>query len=171
MPIAPSQQQQHFLGIDPGAQGGLVVLHENGILDMAVKMPEGEVNVWGVVKVLAEIPRLTAAIELVGGYTGEGQPGSRMFTFGRGYGALRMALVAAEIQTIGSGKDNAVHPQTWQKALGIPPRKNRSKPEWKKFLQSIAQQRFPKTNVTLWMADAILIADYCRRKELGLLNK
>jgi hypothetical protein len=45
-----------------------------------------------------------------------------------------------------------------------------TKQAWKKHLRQAAQRRFPSVEVSAWMADALLIADFCRRRELGLLD-
>lgn len=135
-------------------------------------------------------------VEKVGGFIpGErggsgmtGQPGSAMFKFGQSYGTLRMAA-------IGNGVDlSEVTPQAWQKALSIPPRrrhtgtaphvvtkgKNRGKTiqkkvggesdtEFKNRLKARAQELFPGVKVTLATADALLLAEYCLRKHMGVL--
>lgn len=163
MPIAP-KAERYFLGIDPGATGGLVLLTTESLIVTALKMPETEVDLWQFLGTWGTSP-VTAVVEQVGGYVGKSQPGSMMFAFGKGYGAILMGLVAAGIPF------SKITPRPWQKALGIPSKpKEMKKPEWKRKLKSIAQERFPKIVVTGWMADALLLADYCRRKELGLLK-
>jgi hypothetical protein len=165
MPI--QNEQRSFLGIDPGKQGGIVLLDYNGNWVVSAKMPDTEIDLWRALRTIEKgEDTVTAIIEQVGGYTRRDgpQPGSAAFKFGQGYGALLMGLVAAEIPF------SRVIPRTWQKGLGIPPKpKEMSKPQWKRRLKSIAQERFPEPVVTAWMADALLIADYCRRRELGLL--
>lgn len=156
-----------FIGVDPGASGGLAVL-ATGLDAYACPMPATERDIWEYLRdeaASAEGP-VAAVIEKVGGYTGQGQPGSAMFKFGASYGRLCMALCAAGIPY------EEITPQTWQKAMGIPPRKNRegeTKTAWKNRLKSHAQRLFPKLSVTLATADAILIAEFCRRKVEGRL--
>jgi Holliday junction resolvasome RuvABC endonuclease subunit len=80
------------------------------------------------------------------------------FKFGVNYGIVRMALTAAGIPF------EEVTPQAWQKALGITHRKKTETPsEWKNRLRARAQQLFPSVSLTLATADALLIAEYCRR--------
>jgi Holliday junction resolvasome RuvABC endonuclease subunit len=89
---------------------------------------------------------------------------SSTFKFGVGYGGLRMALIAASIPF------EEVTPRTWQKALGVVVRKKtETKTQFKNRLKAKAQQLFPRESITLKTADALLIAEYCRRKQLGLL--
>jgi len=111
-------------------------------------------------------------------------------TFMHGYGTLLMGLTAAGIRF------EEVRPQVWQKALGIPPRKKGTKgsvltasgkrkkvvhgaetdTQWKHRLRKKAQQLFPSLEVwrgtigkQLAVADAILIAEFCRRRQEGKL--
>lgn len=80
------------------------------------------------------------------------------FTFGWGYGGLRMALLALGIPF------NEVRPRAWQQQLGIPKRgKSEDNTHWKNRLKIRAQELFPTVKVTLATADALLLAEYCRR--------
>jgi len=87
---------------------------------------------------------------------------SSTFKFGRGYGFLRGCLVALGIPF------EDVTPQTWMRALNVPPRrKNETKAQFKQRLRGVAQQLFPSEKITLATADALLIAEYCRRTSNG----
>jgi hypothetical protein len=109
-------------------------------------------------------PDSFAVLEKVGGYVGEAQPGSAAFKFGMSYGALRMALTAAGIPF------DEVTPQRWQKTLGVTPReKGEPKSSFKARLKTKAQSLFPRTSITLKTADALLLAEYCRRLRAGRL--
>lgn len=157
-----------YYGIDPGASGGLACIHERLV---TVPMPATERDVFEWFRPLGgrdhegnEVE--FAVIEKVGGYTASGgpQPGSAMFKFGQSYGGLRMALIAAGIPF------EEVTPQRWQKALGVTPRgKEETKTSFKNRLKAKAQQLFPKIKVTLATADAILLAEYCKRSQEGRL--
>ena len=151
-----------YLGIDPGASGGLAFVSGDSVL--AVAAPDTLRDLWDWI----DNRRTTlafAVIEKVGGYiAGNASPGSAMFNFGANYGALRMALTAADIPF------EEVTPQRWQKALSIPPRgKDEEKRDFKNRLKARAQQLFPKEKVTLSTSDALLIAEYCRRMREGKL--
>ena len=151
-----------YLGIDPGASGGLCLL--DGSDSVAIKMPDTERDVWDW---LCDVPikRAFAVIEKVGGYIGTPQPGSAMFKFGQSVGGLRMALIGAMIPF------EEITPQRWQNGLGIVKRaKDESKGQFKNRLKQRAQQLHPRLNVTLATADAILIATYCQRKRQGGLQ-
>lgn len=147
-----------YLGIDPGASGGLASIAADGT--KAVSMPQTERDIWEWFYEFHPDMNPFAIIEKVGGYIQRegGNPGSAMFKFGMSYGGLRMALVAAGIPF------DEVTPQAWQKALGISSRgKTETRGMFKNRLKAKAQQLFPSVKVTLATADALLLAEYCRR--------
>lgn len=149
-----SMKKAH-IGIDPGQSGGIAVV-ASGRDPRAWKMPETERDVYDLIYSLRQWYDLApvATIEVVGGFTkaGGGQPGSTMFNFGRGYGGLRMAVIACGIPLA------EVRPQAWQKTLGCLTGgdKNVSKAK--------AQMLFPSLKITHAIADALLIAEWSRQK-------
>jgi len=160
-----------YIGIDPGAGGGIAQLRGR---DAYVEtMPKTEADLWEALRYAGSwsinhgaATNPFAIIEQVGGYTKAGgpQPGSAMFKFGQNYGAIRMALIGNRIPF------DEVSPQTWQNKLGIAKRgKSESKGQFKNRLKAKAQQLFPNRKVTLAVADALLIAEYCRRLREGKL--
>lgn len=165
MPII--RKLQIYIGIDPGKNGGIATLDTHSAVP--VKMPETPADLLSHFRdIKSHLPinySCIAVIEQVGGYTGEGQPGSSMFKFGQGVGHLEMALLACGIPS------ESVPPRKWQKALGISAKKKtETKTQWKNRLKSVAQRLFPSEQVTLATADALLIAEYCRRKHQGTLQ-
>lgn len=158
-----------YIGIDPGSSGGLACLA--GRSTISGTMPETEADIYEWILSLKAPPwhdsERFAVIEKVGGFIqGVPAPGSAMFKFGVSYGGLRMALIACGIPF------EEVTPQKWQKALGISPRDNKgneSKSAFKNRLKAKAQQLFPGEKITLAVADALLIAEYCRRVRSGTL--
>lgn len=154
----------YYIGIDPGAGGGIACLFP--CRKEFTSMPKTETDIWNYFHGMTA-KNCFAVLEQVGGYVGgAGQPGSAMFKFGQNYGSIRMALTAAKIPF------ETVPPQVWQKKLGIPPRnkkKNESKSAFKNRLKARAAQLFPDEKITLQTADAILLAEYCRRKRTGTL--
>lgn len=153
-----------IIGIDPGQSGGICrLLYEAYIFPLIVtKMPNNYIDILGCLRV--NQPNTKCYIELVHSFPGQGVASS--FKFGMGYGALQMALTALKIPF------ETVSPQKWQKALGIRSRdKKESKTQFKNRLKIKAQQLFPKhsSQINLSTCDAILIAEYGRRKEKGVL--
>lgn len=141
-----------FIGIDPGKAGGIVFLGEDDYVKV-IEMPHTEKDI---LEALRNGHRNSfALIEKVHAMPKQGVTSS--FTFGMGYGGLRMALVANKISF------NEVTPQKWQKELGIVPRKkDEGKPDFKKRLRAKAQQLFPEVEVNLKTCDALLIALYAK---------
>jgi crossover junction endodeoxyribonuclease RuvC len=151
-----------YIGVDPGQSGGLVALY-SGVATYQV-MPDTELGVWQTLRDWRS-PNCQAVIEKVHSMPKQGVASS--FTFGWGYGGLRMALIAASIPF------SEVTPQAWQKGLGIPPRqKSEEHSAFKRRLLAFAQQQFPE--LPLWseprskgkqlaICDALLIALYCKR--------
>lgn len=100
-------------------------------------------------------PFTKVVIERVGGYIADNPaPGSFMFNFGRGVGVIVGCLL-----TLGVSVEE-VDPKTWQSAIGLRRKRNRTRTAWKNQLRQRAQDLFPEYRVTLWAADAMLIARY-----------
>ena len=150
---------KYFVGIDPGQSGGLVWLNGSGEVLHCTKMPATEADVWEWFDWVCRDgyhDKTRAVIEKVHAMPKQGV--SSTFKFGVGYGGLRMALIAAGLPF------DQVTPQAWIKALGIPKKKpTETGTQWKNRLKAQAQQLFPQEKVTLATADALLIAEYCRR--------
>lgn len=144
-----------FLGIDPGASGGIAIIAGNHV--DAVAMPDTERDVWHKIEAIniardiggAESGRFFAIIEAVHSMPKQGVTSS--FTFGRSYGFLRGCLIASGIPF------EEVTPQRWQRELGCLSMgdKNRTKAR--------AQQLFPSLKITHATADALLLATYAQR--------
>lgn len=185
-----------YLGIDPGASGGLALLTVGSgwTTTYVLSMPATPQDLWEAMQgmVRDSSAPIFAVIEKVGGFIkGRSAPGSHMFNFGKGAGHLEMALIAAGIP------HEEAQPTRWQKGLGIPSRtphdktrqvvvtkgKNKGKmreeryggetdSQFKNRLKKKAQQLFPTITtgtITLDTADALLIAEYCRRLREGKL--
>lgn len=157
-----------YVGVDPGAQGGFAVLENESIL--LRKMPNTDDQLLAFFRTVGDPRDTRVAMEKVGGYVGSAQPGSAMFNFGDNNGAVRLAIKAADLDPV------MVHPATWQKALGVPPREKRrkgsdgeSREQWKARLKRFAESLFPWAKVPSYAADALLIAEWLRRKEEGKL--
>lgn len=156
-----------YLGIDPGATGGVCLLRESKVLVLE-SMPDSKVDLLTLVgQCGGSEGTVFCYLEKVSGYIGNAHPGSTMFKFGQGYGRVEMALVASGIPF------ETIPPHKWQKALGVPPRAKGRAPEsrqqFKGRLKSKAQELFPGVKVTLATCDALLIAEYCRRVREGEL--
>lgn len=162
-----------YLGIDPGASGGIGILRceNSSIKATALRMPDTERDLWDLLKEYGT-PTIRhpssgstcyAVLEKVGGivcYTGDKKGmGHSMFQFGKSYGLCYMALIAAGIPF------DLVAPQTWQKEFAIKRDKGTNHSQWKGRLKGVAQRLFPHLRVTLSIGDALLLAEYARRSQ------
>lgn len=162
-----------YVGIDPGASGGMSVLSfaYSGAVPVVTSTAFGNATakqIWESLPgtgrgLLADRQQVFVTIEKVGGFVkGSPMPGSAMFNFGKSYGMLLGFLTAAGIP------HEEVTPQKWQKALGIIPRnKDEGKTDFKRRLRSLAESLFPREKITNATADALLIAEYCHRTRSG----
>lgn len=155
---------KYVIGIDPGALGGVAVLDMDGGVVFIGKMPDTPQDIL-------ECLRRFAGTELFGSEAvcylekvGMGMPGQSSkatATFARHCGHLEMALLALGIRT------NDVTPNKWEKSYQLGKSSGVSKTEWKNRLKAKAQQLFPKEKVTLYVCDALLLAEYGRKQEVG----
>lgn len=154
-----------LIGIDPGKAGGIGFIRPPEGAH-AITMPDTIGDIWGEFNYLTGAirairrelneDRCFALIEKVWPRPGNGVRAS--FTFGQNYGHLEMALTAAEVPF------DYVTPAKWQKEFGLI-RTDKNEPTTKKKNRhkAAAQRLFPHLKVTHAIADALLIAEYCRR--------
>lgn len=147
-----------YIGIDPGVSGGIAAIYEGeGAHVRAWKMPETERDLWDVFCELANPTFLI--LENVGPMPSMGK--ANLFTFGRSVGLLRGMIIASRIPF------EAVTATTWQSYMRCKPGGKRDVKEnnklKKKITKAKAQELFPNIKCTNYIADALLIAEYCRR--------
>jgi len=140
-----------YIGVDPGKNGGIAYVI-NGEIVEAVRMPETE---KGIREAFRKIKLLDgnciAKLEQVHAFPGQGV--SSMFKFGTNYGYLKACMDCMDIDY------DLVTPQKWQKSfINV---MTDTKSEHKNNLKEAAKQYYPKGKVTLYTADAILLAVYC----------
>lgn len=152
-----------YYGIDPGKGGGIAAVGENGDLLFADKMPDTERGIFELLSVMdrdwrdgSAPPPRTAVLELVRSSPQMGVVS--VFTFGRNYGALRMALAAHKIPF------EEHTPAKWQGMMRC-----RSGGD-KNVTKQRAQELFPDVKCTHNISDALLLAEFCRRLHKGLLG-
>lgn len=158
-----------IMGIDPGqgklTHGGIAVLGLDGSVVDVVVMPDTMSDVCEFVKDVLYTSEndgheVVAYLEDVG-HGMPGQSSSATAKFARHCGHLEMCLYALGIRTV------TCTPQKWQKMYQMP--KGGEYKERKKLIKSKAQQMFPRLGrkVSLFTADALLIAEYGRKQEIG----
>ena len=153
----------NFLGIDPGVHGGMALLNERRevVLVQAFDQLSTEWDLFGAVVSAASLAD-HVALERVGYRPGDGGKGG--FTFGQGYGALRAMIMAAGHTPLN------ILPQVWQGRLVCLTGGNKA------ITLATARLTFPtvaeldmprKKGLANSIADALLIAEYCRRLKMG----
>lgn len=141
-----------FLGHDPGLLGAMVVLTRKGEMVSFIKGDATDQDLSDWIGQYSKRIRL-AVSEKVGAMPGNGS--ASMFKFGFTTGLIRGMLAAHGLR-----RETAT-PQVWQKEM-----KCMSGGD-KKVTRTRAQELFPRQKVTHQIADALLIAEYCRRVALG----
>lgn len=162
----PPLNKQYFIGIDPGASGGIVVVNRRGAVEDYFHTPETLMELWSIFEqITRRYSSATAVIEKVHAMPKQGA--TSMFSFGMRLGELLMALTAAGIPF------QEVPPKEWQKAFRIVGKKpNESGSHFKTRILTVAHRLFP--DVPLWkepkskgkqlsICDALLMAEFCRR--------
>lgn len=137
------------IGIDPGKNGGISYVYGTEPVSFAWKMPESDREVFCLLSDISKGVVCGAVIEAV--WSSPQMGVASAFTFGRGVGALHMALAALRIPFL------EVRPQVWQKDLGCLTGGD------KNITKALATQLFPTVKVTHSVADALLIAEWGRR--------
>lgn len=141
---------EYFVGIDCGKNGGIIILNKDGGVLENVKMPP---TMKELLDFLCKYGGRETICYLEKVHARPGDGAASMFKFGQGFGWLQMALLAAKVKTV------EVLPNTWMRGLGIKSKKkDETKTAYKNRLKFVAEQLFPEQRVTLWNADALLIA-------------
>ena len=140
-----------YLGIDPGKTGAIAVHWNDGLPQKVILLRNTPADVIRELIDEADIGYVeaTAVIEKVHSSPQMGVKSA--FTFGQSYGWLLGVLDALRIPY------EFVTPQRWQKAMGCLTGGD------KNVSKAAAQRLWPNLKITHANADALLIAEYCRR--------
>lgn len=161
---------RYYIGCDPGKAGALAVIVCPADPQLLVgvvtkRMPESDRDLadwfrnycqgpaWACVEHVQAQPRRDPKTKQV-----VKMGATSAFEFGRQYGRL-----CAVISTLGISLE-IVRPQLWQMGIGsAKSTKDESYVSRKRRLVERAKSLFPSVKVTQQTADALLIAEYCRR--------
>lgn len=148
--------KNYYIGIDPGQNGGIGILTGAGQYvhsfkfknqtdaDISSEMFDYLQDLRGVMNECS----IFALLEKVHSMPKQGVASS--FKFGSSFGFLRGMLTAHRIPW------DFVSPQKWQKALSCQTKGD------KNITKAKAQRLWPEQKITHAIADALLIAEYCR---------
>jgi hypothetical protein len=144
-----------YLGCDPGMSGAVVVLDSAGVA-MFIKNAETESDLAQFISDCGD-HSCFGYIERVSAMPKQGV--SSTFKFGVSFGFLRGCLISSGIPF------EEVTPRKWQAAMGCLSGGD------KNVTKARAQQLFPQIKVIHAIADALLIAEFCRRVRSGQLSR
>lgn len=160
--------KQLFIGIDPGESGGLACVTATGAIVLVAPMPETDADILQTLRLmLASVsdrePVPFAVVEQVSASPQMGVVSA--FKFGGSARAVRMALTALRIPY------DRVLPTKWQTLMGCRTGGGalgtRSATDAKNITKRRAQELWPGSRITHAVADAMLLAEYCRRTRVG----
>ena len=141
------------IGIDPGKNGAIAAIDDLRVmvLPRLGKWSNHDILVWltDIVASASTPPR--CVMEKVHSSPQMGVVSA--FSFGQEFGRIQAILAAQAIPT------RLVSPQAWQRGMYCLTKGN------KNVTKAKAKSLFPDQHITHVTADALLIAEYCRRKE------
>ena len=138
-----------YIGIDPGNSGGIAYIEKDKMESM--KFPKNITDVVLLLKTLKAIDNCIAYMELVHSFPNQGV--KSCFTFGENFGKWKGLLAMVNIEY------KLIPPRTWMLFFGP---LSKEKKDRKKELKQIAKKLYANNKVTLYTADAILIAHYLK---------
>ena len=147
-----------YLGIDPGKSGAICCTDSNRIGDIITTTDLNYAEIWRSLTEYIQGSSCVACIEAVNAMPGQGV--SSTFKFGESFGALLMLLAAAGVSF------TRVRPASWCSEFGLKRDSSETQSEWKNRHKVLAQELFPDVKITHATADALLISEYCRRKNI-----
>lgn len=148
-----------FVGIDPGKNGSIAILDENGLILKHIKVPlldgNNDYDIKGICEVFDDDITTISFCVLEKAQAMPGQGVVSMFTIGKGYGIWLACLTTSAIPFV------EVHPRVWTKVMLMGTGKGKEK----NYL--VARQLFPQWNTKYkyeheW-CDSLLLAEYGRR--------
>jgi Holliday junction resolvasome RuvABC endonuclease subunit len=150
-----------YLGIDPGASGAAVAIvaeiSGHSVIEVIrfSKATNHEIADWFGRRSWNGEP-VMAVLEKVHSSPQMGVVSA--FKFGHGYGFVTGVLTAIKVPF------DLVQPQAWQKEFGLIMKGTKmGATEKKKNNRAAAERLFPNIKMTADLADALLLAEYCRR--------
>lgn len=151
----------NFIGIDPGASGGMACFVNASQPEVVNFKRATEADIADALFSWHNHGDCFCMLERVWASRGKGDRtmgASTMFTFGQNYGFVRGCLIALKIPF------EEVLPAKWQAEFSLKRTDtNESDTDKKNRHKAKAQQLFPGLKITHAVSDAMLIAEYCTR--------
>ena len=148
------RRERYYIGVDPGSSGSICEVSVDGSASVVTKTDKSYAHIWDKL-FQPRFDNSVAVIESVHAMPGQGVAST--FRFGQSFGMLLAMLTAAGIPYV------KVTPAVWCKEFKLKRKEGESNTDWKNRHKQLAQELFPDVDVTHATADALLIAEYCRR--------
>lgn len=144
------------IGIDPGFSGGIAFIDSDGnsSAHKCPREPSEMSDIFFEAVTQYSLNDISCCIEHVHAFPTDGR--SSAFKFGYNFGVWNGIISSMDL------KCWEVTPVVWQKFFDTP--KFKIKKERKRWLKNLAQELFPHMRVTFNISDALLIAEYCRKR-------
>ena len=142
-----------LIAIDPGVSGGIAYQDTDGGVH-AMAMPDTVADLRLALATLV-CENSVAVLEDLPKFAGR-MSASSMGTMFRNFGRIEGILAAFRVRV------EYLRPQVWQKALGLGDKKTHGD-RWKAHLKGRAQALYPRLDVTLKTADALLILEAAKK--------
>jgi crossover junction endodeoxyribonuclease RuvC len=142
-----------YLGIDPGKSGAIAAIRFTESGPATCRLSETPADVCQFILDVSTMDQCFAIVEKVHAMPKQGVSSS--FRFGQSFGWLQGVLDAYKIPY------EFAPPQKWQRAMGCLTGGD------KNVSKAAAQRLWPHAKITHAIADAMLIAEYCRRVKCG----
>ncbi|TLM63593.1 MAG: Holliday junction endonuclease [Deltaproteobacteria bacterium] len=150
---------KHYLGIDPGKNGGLCVVDSNGTALECTRMPDGTARIidW-LLHARERYPNLVMIAELAQAMPKQGVTST--FRYARHFATFEVAAILLRTPYV------EVRPAVWKKAMGLNQKKTDSIAACRRLFPTV--ELIPKGCRTEHdgIAEALLIAEWGRRKNL-----
>lgn len=149
----------NFIGIDPGASGGIAIITANNYAPWVHKMPDTPRELADMLSWDRPVRVIVERVGPARGRDGRQQGVSSAFTFGQNFGQILGVLAALKLP------HELVTPVTWQREFGLVMKGETNQTVKKNKHKAEASRLFPGVKVTHAVADALLLAEWLRRRE------
>lgn len=153
------RKAKHYIGVDPGRNGGLCVLRDDGAVMGTARMPDGKARIidW-ITQATGRFVNPILVTELAQAMPKQGVTST--FNYGRHFATFEDAAILLKIPYV------EVRPAAWKKTMGLTQKKADS--------ITACRRLFPLVELVPagcrvehdGMAEALLIAEWGRRKNL-----
>ena len=154
-----ARQKKHYLGIDPGKNGGLAVISADGTPCQWTRMPQGVgLIVDWIAATARQHPRLVMVAEKAQAMPKQGIASA--FRYGQHFGIFEASSAMLKLPYY------EVSPVVWKKAMGLSSNKLDSTDLCRRIFPGVELVPAGCRNDHDGIAEALLVAEWARRKML-----